>query len=102
MHQPAEAWCICLIMSWENLSWMPNVRWLKRAIVAVVGSTALLVGIAMIVLPGPALLIIPIGLAILASEFVWAARLLHRFKLRRSPVPGSAPAAKKPTQKSET
>ena len=59
-------------------------------------------GVAMIVLPGPAVIVIPIGLAILASEFVWAARLLHRFKLRRNPVPGSAPAAKKATQKSET
>jgi len=89
-------------MSWEKLSWVPNVRWLKRVIVAVVGSTVLLLGVAMIVLPGPAVIVIPIGLAILASEFVWAARLLHRFKLRRSPVPGSAPPAKKSTQESET
>jgi tellurite resistance protein TerC len=40
----------------------------------------LLIGIAMIVLPGPAILVIPLGLAILATEFVWARRLLKRLK----------------------
>lgn len=48
----------------------------KRLIVIVIGSTVLAAGIAMIVLPGPALVVIPIGLAILATEFVWARRLL--------------------------
>ena len=40
------------------------------------------VGIAMIVLPGPAFIVIPIGLGILATEFVWAARLLQQVKER--------------------
>ena len=39
----------------------------------------LLVGIAMILLPGPACLVIPAGLAILATEFEWAHRLKMRF-----------------------
>jgi uncharacterized protein (TIGR02611 family) len=52
--------------------------WLRRTVVAVVGSTILLVGIAMIALPGPAVLVIPLGLAILATEFLWARRLLER------------------------
>ena len=65
-------------MTWQKLTWIPNIRWLRRAIVAVVGFTVLLVGIAMIVLPGPAFIVIPLGLAILATEFVWAARLLRR------------------------
>jgi uncharacterized protein (TIGR02611 family) len=47
----------------------------KRLIVAVVGCTVLAVGVVLIVLPGPALLVIPIGLGILASEFFWARRL---------------------------
>jgi tellurite resistance protein TerC len=38
----------------------------------IVGMTVLLFGIALIVLPGPAIVVIPIGLAILATEFAWA------------------------------
>jgi uncharacterized protein (TIGR02611 family) len=52
----------------------------RRIIILVTGSTVLLFGIALIVLPGPAVVVIPIGLAILATEFVWAKRLLARFK----------------------
>ena len=48
--------------------------------VAVVGGTVLLVGVAMIVLPGPAFIVIPLGLTILATEFVWARWLLSRIK----------------------
>ncbi|MGQ9858088.1 MAG: PGPGW domain-containing protein [Thermodesulfobacteriota bacterium] len=46
--------------------------------VAVVGGTVVLIGLAMVVLPGPATLVIPAGIAILATEFVWARRLLDR------------------------
>lgn len=67
-------------MASQKMAWLPNLRWLRRAIVAVVGFTVLLVGIAMIVLPGPAFIVIPLGLAILATEFVWAAKLLKRAK----------------------
>ena len=52
----------------------------RRVIVAVVGGTVLLIGLALIVLPGPAFLVIPLGLGILATEFVWARRLLRRVK----------------------
>lgn len=52
----------------------------KRVVVIVVGFTVLVLGIVLIVLPGPATLVIPLGLAILATEFVWARRLLVRFK----------------------
>ena len=52
--------------------------WLKRMVVTVIGFTVLLVGLAMVVLPGPAVIVIPLGLAILATEFVWARRLLER------------------------
>ena len=55
-----------------------KVTWLKRAVVAVIGFTVLLIGLAMVVLPGPAIVVIPLGLAILATEFVWARRLLER------------------------
>ncbi len=52
----------------------------RRAIVIVIGFTVLVLGIVLIVLPGPAILVIPLGLAILATEFVWARRLLVRFR----------------------
>jgi tellurite resistance protein TerC len=48
-----------------------------RLIIFVVGMTVLLIGIALIVLPGPAFAVIPIGLAILATEFAWARRWLR-------------------------
>ncbi len=48
-----------------------------RAAVVVAGIVILLTGIAMLALPGPAFVVIPIGLAILALEFTWAERLLE-------------------------
>ena len=48
-----------------------------RAAVVVAGILILLTGIAMLALPGPAFVVIPIGLAILALEFTWAERLLE-------------------------
>jgi tellurite resistance protein TerC len=51
-------------------------RTARRVAVFVVGSTVVLVGVLMIVLPGPAFIVIPTGLAILALEFAWARRWL--------------------------
>lgn len=62
------------------LRWVPNLKFLRRVIVAVIGFTVLLLGIAMIALPGPAFIVIPLGLAILATEFVWAEVLLKKAK----------------------
>ena len=53
---------------------------LRKLIVAIIGGTVLLIGVALIILPGPAFIVIPIGLAILASEFAWARRALARAK----------------------
>ncbi|MGB8340374.1 MAG: PGPGW domain-containing protein [Chthoniobacterales bacterium] len=53
----------------------PRVR---KAIVGVIGSTVVLFGLALVVLPGPAALVVPLGLAILATEFAWARRLIRR------------------------
>ncbi len=55
-----------------------GVRAARRVIITVVGSTVVLVGLALLVLPGPAFVVIPIGLTILAIEFEWARRLLLR------------------------
>lgn len=49
-------------------------------IVLVIGGTVLLIGVALLVLPGPAFVVIPLGLAILATEFRWARNLLDRVK----------------------
>lgn len=57
-----------------------TIRHARRLIVAVVGFTLLAIGAAMIVLPGPAIIVIPVGLAVLATEFVWARRLLRKVK----------------------
>jgi uncharacterized protein (TIGR02611 family) len=57
-----------------------TLRQARRLIVAVIGFTVLLIGVALLVLPGPAVLVIPAGLAILATEFVWARRLLEQVK----------------------
>ena len=57
-----------------------SLRFARKVAVAVIGSTVLAIGIALIVLPGPAFVVIPLGLAILATEFLWARRLLRRVR----------------------
>jgi uncharacterized protein (TIGR02611 family) len=47
-----------------------------RMMFLVAGVVILLTGVAMLALPGPAFLVIPVGLAILSLEFAWAGRLL--------------------------
>jgi tellurite resistance protein TerC len=54
----------------------------RRIAVLLIGSSVLLVGIAMIVLPGPAVVVIPLGLAILGLEFEWARRWLRAIRER--------------------
>ncbi len=54
----------------------------RRVVIGTVGATVLLIGLVMIVTPGPAIVIIPVGLAILSIEFTWARLWLWR--LRRS------------------
>jgi hypothetical protein len=61
-----------------GLSELPRLR---KLIVALIGSTVVLFGIALIVLPGPAVIVIPLGLAILASEFAWARRAVRRARI---------------------
>ncbi len=65
-----------------------SARSIKKTLVAIIGFTVLIVGIAMIVLPGPAFIIIPLGLAILGNEFPWARRLLERIRDRISEAKG--------------
>lgn len=52
----------------------------RRIIVGIVGATVLLIGAVMIVTPGPAIVVIPVGLAILSIEFAWARLWLKRLR----------------------
>lgn len=55
-----------------------DIKFVRRVIVSVVGASVLLIGIALLVLPGPAFVVIPLGLAILATEYAWARRWLKK------------------------
>jgi uncharacterized protein (TIGR02611 family) len=57
---------------------LDNIKVVRRVIVSVVGVTVLLIGIALLILPGPAFVVIPVGLAILATEYAWARRWLRK------------------------
>ena len=71
---------------------VPRLRTAKKIVVAVIGGTVTLIGIALIFLPGPAFIVIPVGLSILATEFLWARRWLNKIRalagrLRRKKKP---------------
>jgi uncharacterized protein (TIGR02611 family) len=52
----------------------------RRLLVGIIGGIVLLIGLLLIFLPGPAFIVIPAGLAILATEFSWAKELLAKIK----------------------
>ena len=65
---------------------------LRRFLIGTIGFSVVLIGLVMIVLPGPAIIIVPLGVGILASEFAWARRVWRRgtilvSRIRRKPVP---------------
>ncbi len=57
-------------------AWRP----VRKLLVLLVGGTVVLIGVVLFFTPGPATVVIPVGLAILATEFVWARRLLNKLK----------------------
>ncbi len=57
-----------------------TLKQIRRLVVLVTGLTVVLVGVIMVVTPGPALIVIPAGLGILAIEFAWARSLLVKAK----------------------
>ena len=82
----------------------------KRLVKIVVGFTLLLLGVIMLVTPGPGWIAIGLGLALLAAEFVWAQRLLNRVKdqgiklrdaVRKSGPPQDGPPGPRGTRSSE-
>jgi tellurite resistance protein TerC len=68
----------------------PGARAARRALVALAGGAIVAIGLLLIVTPGPALLVIPAGLSVLALEFEaprrWGRRLATRIRERRERV----------------
>jgi len=65
---------------------LDNIKVVRRVIVSVVGATVVVIGIALLVLPGPAFVVIPVGLAILATEYAWARPWLRKARRIASDV----------------
>jgi uncharacterized protein (TIGR02611 family) len=63
---------------------IPLLRWARKGGVTVVGISMLAGGVVMLVLPGPGLAVIVLGLAVLATEYAWAGRLLAVARQRAS------------------
>jgi uncharacterized protein (TIGR02611 family) len=67
------------------LEWIRLIRTnFRRLVILMVGGVVLLAGIGMLVLPGPGIVVIIAGLAILAKEFTWAERTLDKAKEQAS------------------
>ena len=69
------------------------MRLVKRFAVTILGVALLAVGLAMMVLPGPGILGIVAGLAVLATEYVWARTLLVRARKQAEAVQEAAVAS---------
>jgi uncharacterized protein (TIGR02611 family) len=67
--------------------WFGRYETVRKIVVGVLGVSVLAIGALMVVLPGPAIVVIPAGLAILATEFGWARVMLNRLK-RKLQWPG--------------
>jgi hypothetical protein len=92
---------------WGAGRWLAALRWVRKGLVLALGASVVLVGVVMLITPGPAFLVIPAGLAILATEFYWARRLLRWLRTRASqalhqqmpntPPPNTPPPNNQPT-----
>jgi uncharacterized protein (TIGR02611 family) len=69
-----------------------------RVLFVIAGAVVTLAGVAMLAFPGPAFVVIPIGLAMLAMEFTWAERWLER-ALQKAESAQRAAANASPVQK---
>src|SRR3712207_1744141 len=69
------------------------MRMFKRFAVTIVGVALLALGAAVMVLPGPGILVIVAGLALLATEYVWARRMLKTAQAQAEKVQEAAVAS---------
>ena len=84
----------------EDFMILRTVEQVRRLSRIVGGFTLLLIGIVMLVTPGPGWLVILLGLGLLAAEFVWAKRLMDRIKRQGERVRSVVwPSAKNPSSK---
>ena len=67
----------------------------RKAVIAAMGFTVVLFGVVLIFTPGPAFVVIPLGLAILGLEFAWARRWLSYLKQRAHKLSNNYQHAKK-------
>lgn len=66
---------------------IPNlIKKTRRFFIGLIGITILVIGILMIILPGPAIIFIPLGLTILATEYIWAKIWLKKLKSKVSEI----------------
>ena len=63
---------------------------IKRLAIFLIGISIVLIGCILFFTPGPAIIVIPAGLALLATEFIWAKKLLNKFKETTSSISKSA------------
>ena len=68
----------------------------RRIVIGIVGLTVLAIGVVMLVTPGPALIVIPVALAILSIEFTWARSWLKRLRETVSKQKERAPENRRP------
>ncbi len=76
-----EAFKQRVIKAFSDVFDNPIGRPAKKAIITVVGVCITCLGLVLIILPGPASLLIPVGLAILALEYPIARKWLRKFQL---------------------
>jgi len=63
---------------------------IRKLVIFLIGISIVLIGCVLFFTPGPAIIVIPIGLAVLATEFIWAKKLLKKFKETTSSITQSA------------
>ncbi len=70
---------------------LAGIAWkqIRKIVILILGTSVLLVGLAFMVLPGPATVVIPLGLGILGTEFVWAKKLLNHIKTQTASLVNS-------------
>ena len=63
---------------------------IRKLAIFLIGISIVLIGCILFFTPGPAIIVIPKGLAVLATEFIWAKKLLNKFKEKTSSISKSA------------
>ena len=63
---------------------------IRKLVIFLIGTSIVLIGCVLFFTPGPAIIVIPVGLAVLATEFIWAKKLLKKFKETTSSITKSA------------